>query len=326
MAFSLQIGPWGSVFAVPSSLVDRHLKLAGKEQLQSILWMLRHNDRSFSPEDLAAALGVSTDTALDCIDYWISQGVLARNDQILSPVQAPTMASAPAVSVPEAPQAPAAPSKTRLPKPDSLYLAKRVRESAEVRSMMEEAQQILGGLLSPAMSTALLAAHDDLGLPVPVLVMLLTYAKRRGKANAHYIESMSRDWAAAGITTPDAADEKLRRLDQVQLAWTTVSSSLGLARRSPSKREEEACSRWIMEWHFSPEMIAAAYERCVDSTGKYSVSYMDKILSRWHGAGLTTPAQVVAEEQARQDAKKPEKTYQLDQVEEMSFFDVTDND
>lgn len=323
MAYQLNLGPWGSVFAVPSSLVDRHLKLAGKEQLQAILWMLRHSDTAFSPEDLAAALGVSTDTALDCIDYWVSQGLLTKSGESLSPAGASTPAP---VGKPETAPEPSVPPKTRLPKPDSLYLSKRIQESNEVRSLMEEAQGILGGLLSPAMSTALLAAHDDLGLPVAVLVMLLTYAKRRGKANAHYIESMSRDWAAGGITTPAAADEKLRRLDQVQLAWSTVSASIGLTRRAPSKKEEEACSRWVLEWHFSPEMIAAAYERCVDSTGKYSVSYMDKVLARWHRDGLNTVSQVLAEEESRRNAKKTEKTYQLDQVEEMSFFDVTDDD
>ncbi len=323
MAYVLNLGPWGSVFAVPTSLVDRHLMLAGKEQLQSILWMLRHSGDPFTPEDLAKALNVSVDTALDCVDYWVSQGLLTGSDETPTPAH-PAQDHPPAVQETAPVAAMPAVPKTRLPKPDSLYLAKRTQESQEIRFLLEEAQNIVG-ILSPAMSTALLAAHDDLGLPVPVLVMMLTYAKKVGKANAHYMESLCRDWAEAGINTPAAADEKLRELDERRQAWNAVSAALGLTRRSPSKKEEDASARWVLQWHFSPEMITAAYDRCVDHTGKYSAAYMDKILGRWHQEGLTTPQAVEAEENARKTAAQPGKTYAIDQVEEMSFFDVTED-
>ena len=39
MEYRLHMGPWNSVFAVPTALVDRYLKLAGKEQLQVLLWI-----------------------------------------------------------------------------------------------------------------------------------------------------------------------------------------------------------------------------------------------------------------------------------------------
>ena len=50
MEYRLHMGPWNSVFAVPTALVDRYLKLAGKEQLQVLLWMLRHGGEAFSPK------------------------------------------------------------------------------------------------------------------------------------------------------------------------------------------------------------------------------------------------------------------------------------
>ena len=70
MEYSLDIGAWNSVFAVPCALVDQHIKLAGKEQLQVLLWFLRHGGKSFSPDDLAGALGISADSALDALEYW----------------------------------------------------------------------------------------------------------------------------------------------------------------------------------------------------------------------------------------------------------------
>ena len=59
MDYRLDIGMWNQVFAVPCALVDRHLKLAGKEQLQVLLYALRHAGEGFTPEGLAGDLGMT---------------------------------------------------------------------------------------------------------------------------------------------------------------------------------------------------------------------------------------------------------------------------
>ena len=33
-------------------------------------------------------------------------------------------------------------------------------------------------------------------------------------------------------------------------------------------------------------MLRAAYEACIDSAGKFSMSYINKILQRWNNAGI----------------------------------------
>ena len=52
MEYHLELGPWGQIFPVPCALVDRHLKLAGREQLQVLLWALRHAGEGFSSHSL----------------------------------------------------------------------------------------------------------------------------------------------------------------------------------------------------------------------------------------------------------------------------------
>ena len=59
MSYQINLGEWNSVFAVPSSLVDRHMKLAGAVQLKVLLWVLRHSGEEISDETLAAAVGAS---------------------------------------------------------------------------------------------------------------------------------------------------------------------------------------------------------------------------------------------------------------------------
>lgn len=332
MEYSLDIGAWNTVFAVPCALVDKHIKLAGKEQLQVILWLLRHGGESVSAEGLAEALGISRDSVLDALDYWIDRGLVAEKSGKLLPVpqaeasKNPEAMAASEPTEPEteqkpAPEAKPLPPKKRMAKPDASYLAARARESDAIRSLLQEAEATLG-ILSPAMTAVLLASCDDYGLPVEVVVMLLHYAKEVGKTGTAYIDSVARDWAESGVFTLEAAEAKLQELSEKRLAWGKVSIAAGLPKRSPSKKEEEAAYRWVYEWNFLPELLSAAYERCVDNTGKFSAAYMNRILERWYKKGIKTMEQVTAEEQNRQEETKKPSSYDIDEVERLSFFDL----
>ena len=152
MEYRLDVGLWNQVFAVPAALVDRHLKLAGKEQLQVILWLLRHPDRGFAPGELAQALGMPEEAALDCLDYWEDRGLLASAMGELRPVPQPEVpAAAPAQAPAQTPAEPAPqpeakplPPKKRMPRPDVEHLTARLEESEEVRFLMQEAETTLG--------------------------------------------------------------------------------------------------------------------------------------------------------------------------------------
>ena len=284
MEYRLHMGPWNSVFAVPTALVDRYLKLAGKEQLQVLLWMLRHGGEAFSPEALAQELALDQDAVLDALDYWQQEGLLASREGQLTPAAQPEAPQAPAAPQASA-QAPGLPPKRRLVRPDTQHLAARMGESEEIRFLMQEAQATFGKTISPAMAATLLAMCDDYGLPVEVVVMLLHYAKDVGKTGTAYLDSVARDWAESGVFTLEAAEKKLQELEEHRQAWAKVQSAAGLPRRAPSRKEEDAAYRWVYQWKFTGEMLRAAYERCVDNTGKFNISYINKILEGWHKQG-----------------------------------------
>lgn len=343
MNYNLDIGMWNQVFAVPCALADQHLKLAGKEQLQVILWMLRHAGQSFSPETMAEALGIPLDSALDGLDYWTDQGLLAQTSGELRPLpqrEELTTASPPALAPAaesstnmQAPgEKPALPPKKRMIRPDSSHLTARMAEAPEMQFLIQEAQATLGKTISPAMSTLLVTIVDDYGLPVEVTVMLLHYAQEVGKTGTSYIDSVARDWAESGVFTIELAEQKLQDLSRRKLAWGRVSSAAGLPKRSPSKKEEEAACRWVYDWNFSQEMLSAAYDRCADHTGKFSAAYMDKVLSRWNSQNIRNLQELEAAEHKEPAGKAPgqpqeqtAKSYDIGELESMSFFDLPDN-
>ena len=337
MAYRLDIGLWNQVFAVPCGLVDRHLKLAGKEELQVILYLLRHPGEALEPQALGDALGMPLEKAQEALEYWVDRGLLALQGEELSPVpqqEAPALPARPVQPQPAGEQAPPSqeekpagekklPPRKRMVRPDAGHLAARMSESESVRYLMQEAEATLGKTLSPAMTSLLLTITDDYGLPVEVTVMLLHYAKEVQKTGTAYIDSVARDWAESGIFTLEAAERKLQELSQRRLAWGMVESAAGLSRRSPSKREEEAATRWVYQWGFSREMLSAAYDRCADNTGKFSAAYINKVLEGWHNAGIRTVEQLQeAERQKQEEQKKDQKSYDIDELERLSFFNL----
>ena len=337
MAYRLDIGLWNQVFAVPCGLVDRHLKLAGKEELQVILYLLRHPGEALEPQALGDALGMPLEKAQEALEYWVDRGLLALQGEELSPVpqqEAHALPARPVQSQPAGEQAPPPqeekpagekklPPRKRMVRPDAGHLAARMSESDSVRYLMQEAEATLGKTLSPAMTSLLLTITDDYGLPVEVTVMLLHYAKEVQKTGTAYIDSVARDWAESGIFTLEAAERKLQELSQRRLAWGMVESAAGLPRRSPSKREEEAATRWVYQWGFSREMLSAAYDRCADNTGKFSAAYINKVLEGWYNAGIRTVEQLQeAERQKQEEQKKDQKSYDIDELERLSFFNL----
>lgn len=341
MSFSINLGAWNSVFAVPSALVDRHIKLAGSVQLKVLLWVLRHAGEDFTAEDISAALGASTADVNDAMRYWIETGLIgescANEDETLIPAKKEDIVpsnSSSAVAAPSVPvseksvQASTHTHTHRIQKPDGVFVAERILQSEEIGFLMQESQQILGRPISPALSSALLMSHDDYGLPVDVILMLLQYIKSSGKDNTHYIETVAKNWANDGIFTHEKAEEKLRQLDEIAKAWHVVENTLGISHRSPSAKEEQQTNRWMLEWNFSADMIREAYERCVNATGKLSMSYMNTILERWHKDNITTTKEAAMEQSEKAAVRKKGKekerqsTYDIDEYERMSVLDT----
>ena len=70
-------------------------------------------------------------------------------------------------------------------------------------------------------------------------------------------------------------------------------------------------------------MLSAAYDRCADNTGKFSAAYINKVLEGWYNAGIRTVEQLQeAERQKQEEQKKDQKSYDIDELERLSFFNL----
>ncbi|WP_416200954.1 MAG: DnaD domain protein [Thermocaproicibacter melissae] len=340
MSFTINLGVWNSVFAVPCSVVDNNIKLAGSVQLKVLLWVLRHAGETIEAEDIAHALGIDCADVKDALLYWQETGVIVSRDNVITPSPAPEATKPVEKDVPFQPEMKTAETSPERPKrvlsrpqkPDSAFVAKRMEESEEIACLMQTAQEILGRLISSGESATLLMIHDDFGLPSDVIIMLMQYAVSIGKGNMRYIEKVAMNWADEGITTHEKAEERLRLLSEEQKAWRIVEQAIGIPHRAPSKREEEFAPIWVNQWKFSPEMIREAYDRTIDGAGKYQTAYMNSILERWYKAGIKTPKQAADERMERNTAvsgktkgtkseQKKQYSFDIDEYERTSIYD-----
>ena len=99
MAFQIDLGQWNSVFAVPSALVDQHIKLASEAQIKVILYILRRSGESIATDDLTKALGISKEEAQNAVNFWIERGLIADSGAKLTP---PAAQADPAAPLPQA--------------------------------------------------------------------------------------------------------------------------------------------------------------------------------------------------------------------------------
>ncbi len=303
MSVKINLGEWGSVFAVPTGVVDKYLKLASPNQLKVLLFLLRNSEIDYSKKEISDTLRIHEDDIDDCISFWIERGVLADNGSSLEPKLGEPVAEKPE---PKSEPKPAA-VKHAVPrpmKPDLITAAQLVSEDSTLQALLSEVEAALSKPLSNGDTSTIVMLYDTCGLPAEVITLLVNYCVSIGKSNIRAIERIGVKWADEGIDSMEAADNKIKQSRQSGINWSRVSSVFGLKNvGSPTAKQLEYADRWIGEWKFSDDMLRAAYERCVDNTGKLGMSYINKILERWHSAGIITPDDI-----ERLDTKKPSVT------------------
>lgn len=335
MSYVIDFGGWGSVFAVPASVVDKGLKLASEAQLKVLLYILRHSGETLTADDIGEALSLHSEDVKDAVSYWEELKIFsAKNNALTIPednasatlqkCDEQNIKKENTEAVSERPRPVSRPTK-----PEPGYVAKRLRSDSNIVLLMDEAQRILSKVLSNSDTATLLMLHDTDGLPIEVILMLLEHCVQIGKGNMRYIERTGIQWGSEGITTIALAEEKIRRYSESTGAWGIVSVVFGMRLSgTPSKKQLEFADRWINEWTFSESMLRLAYERCLDTKGEMNLSYINGILKRWHEKGFVKTEDVLKEATINSKSTKPKKesnnesaSYNIDEYENNSIFD-----
>lgn len=319
--YSLNMGIWNSIFAVPTEIVDKYIKDSDEVEIKVLLCLLRNGNKKINVYEVCKVLDISEERVKKALGLWIGRGIVKRTDAECIAKESFTVECGIKPMKEENKK-----SLVRYQRPDNLYIANRMETSKDINFLMQEAQVVLGRPLSGGDRSSLIILHDNEGLPVDVIIMLLQYAISIGKPGMRYIEKMGISWAEQGIDNLEKAEKKIMALHQISSDWKKFESIIGIEHRAPTAREEEAVMRWINDWNYSDELIKEAYDRCVNANGKYILKYMDSIIKRWHTQGIFTIEQALMENSKNRFKSRAAKTenkpsYNIDDYENYSIFD-----
>jgi len=335
MDYNINLGAWNSVFAVPSIVVDKHIKMAGSAQLKVLLFLLRHaGDDVVCQNNISKAIGLSNADISDALQYWLESGVLKQSgDLLLLPINdiAQTPASNTAAntvsSAPDSKKKKEESSKSpppKIPHVTHSEAAAIMKQNAKISFMLNEAQLRLERMINPNEQAILISLCTNAGLPVDVVLMVMEFAVLQGKTSINKIEEIGLEWANSGIKTHVKAQEKLDEIHKAAQAWSKLEKAFGTEPKKPTDREKNYAKKFVIDWKFSTAMLKKAYELCIENTGnteKLALAYISKILENWYEQGIKNISDL--EKQASLIKKAPSKSKHTKQKKETSY-DIND--
>ena len=306
MAYTIDFGPWGSIFAVPAAVADRHLKFCSEAQLKVLLLALRQGQSPVDTAGIAGRLGLTEAEVDDCLQYW-------QEAQLFTEGGAPQ---------PEkAGPAPAEPSKKTVEEGVTTIRSRGHLSPGEVNALLREDKRFAGlaaelekargSVLSPSEREILAYLCGSLELTPEYLLVAAAYCRDRGKKKMSYLEKMVAGWLEEGIDTYEKAEVHIRRLTRQEDDEGRIRRLFGLPERALTAREKACINRWCGEYMTPDALIKLAYDRAVEATGKVSFAYIDKVLAAWTAKGITTVEAAEAERTAAQKAAAGEYSFDI---------------
>ena len=165
---------------------------------------------------------------------------------------------------------------------------------SEFKALRGEVERLLGRNLNTEELKILLGFIRYLGLPADVISVLICYCKDRARQRGSLrnpslrtIEKEAYAWAEQGIDNLEEAAAFIQAQNVRNSRMSRLQNQLQIRGRNLTAAEERYAQSWL-EMGFEDEVITMAYERTCLNTGSLKWPYMDKILQRWHEAGLHT--------------------------------------
>ena len=201
---------------------------------------------------------------------------------------------------PEPPaKAPSLPGRPDLPDYTAEEVRSRKENDSAFSALISEAQLIMGRPLSTPDLIKLLGIYDHLDLPPEVVMELMNFVaelyrwkygeRRRPSARAFELEA--RIWAERGITDFESAERYIRLARERRSQEGDIKASMKIVDRDFTDTERRYVEQWL-NWGFSADAIALAYDKTVTNTRKFSPAYMNKILMSWNEKGLHSLAEI----------------------------------
>lgn len=338
MNYNINLGGWNSIFAVPSDVVDKYIKIASGSNIKVLLYFLRHCGELLNDEIIATALSMNEEDVKDALSFWVQVGLLALNDSVYSPMQAVPEAARPqekepavsgvsaSVTVPsgvtakDAEFAVVKAAALRSPEFSPAEIADTIKSDDKIDFLFKTCETLYGRPLKHTEQNAIITITEHIGLPAEVVLMMVDYCFSINKSSPAYLKETAMNWMENGITDLASAERQISMLQAKNVAESSVKSMFGL-NRALTQKEKDFVNLWFNVWNFDSEMVKLAYEINVNAKGQFAFPYISKILENWHSKGIATAEQVNDENIKRQEQQSSNSSFDVNKIDELLLQD-----
>ncbi len=194
-----------------------------------------------------------------------------------------------------------------------------INRDVEFRSLYGEVQRLLGRTLNTEELKIILSFTRYLGLSADVVCVLVCYCKDRARQRGSLrnpslrtIEKEAYAWAERGIDTLEEAAAFIQAQNVRHSRLQELMRLLQIRGRELTAGEQKYAISWL-DMGFAWDAISLAYERTCINTGGMNWPYMNKILTRWHEAGLHT-ADAVRSGDSKKGSRKGPRQLDADEL------------
>ena len=295
MKYKINYG--SSVGVFPKNALEV-IKRAGEGELRVLLCICAH-EGNVDEKKLSRLSGISVDAVREALSFWRGAGVVESSepsdaDDATTDSLPKSYGDASDTKKDDSEEKRETISKKKLQRSDSLpeytsdQLSAILEENADITTLIDECQNIMGKIFNVHEVNVLLGLVDYLSLDCEYIMTLLAYCVSIGKKTLHYAEKLAFSFYDAGICTSSELSAEIRKRELAASSEGNIRSLFGIGDRALTTNEKKFIASWICDMGYSTEIIAKAYEITVDTTTKPSMKYTNAILERWYAEGLDT--------------------------------------
>ena len=279
---------------------------ASHDELRILVYLLTRPDGA-EEDEITEAVAAPKPRVKASLSLWREAGVILREDTQKTPTRDHLT---PKVEL----EFEERPNVLSVDEIDSLSAAKSIRDESLGELMSDVASLLSKPALNTYEAKHVAAAYEQYGVSVEYILTLATYmSEEAARKEKRFTTKMLSDTVARlvgrGVDTLEALE-----------AWIEAGSSgaefyelrrvFAIWSRALSKTEIKYFRSWTEELGYGIAIIDEARDVAIQSTGKQSLPYINKLLLSWHAEGLKTVSDIEASREKHRLAKEAEKPAQ----------------
>lgn len=242
---------------------------ASRDELRVLIALLAKED--LSADEVAAICGISRARASSAMIFWKELGVLNGT-------------SSPSITEEFEERL----RRGEITEETSKKVASDIRD-LELKNVIDECARLMNkAVLSSAEIKKIAALRTQYALSDEYVLTLAAYLSEKNKLTTPRLVDEALKLTGKEIDTVEALEAHIKICESENGIIRELKHVLSIGNRNLSPKEKELLTKWSKDYGYFTEIVTFAYNICVENTNKVSLSYIDKVLTRWYEAGCRT--------------------------------------